>query len=250
MSLRLLVGLYTLREPLAADVPGTLEGLAATGAREVELAGLHGNSPAAMRAALDAAGLAAGSAHVPLDRFEREPEAVFEEAATLGTGTLVVPVVPAPETTEAADAMVDRIAAARAATRAAGFGFAYHNHAFEFRPLPGGGDFWSRITAAGLEHEPDTGWLQVAGHDPVAVLGELSGRCPLVHAKDVRPAGEGWEDVPAGDGISDWPAIAAAAAAAGAWGIVVELDHPSADPLADVARSLATLAAAVELCGA
>jgi sugar phosphate isomerase/epimerase len=250
VSLRLVAGLYTLRAPLAADLAATLAGLAGTGARAVELAGLHGHSPSAMRAALDAVGLAATSAHVPLERFEREPGAVFEEAAALGTTTLIVPVVPAPDSAAEADALVARIVAAGAATRAAGFGFAYHNHAFEFRPLDGGGDFWSRIAAAGIDHEPDTGWLQVAGRDPVAVLGELSGRCPLVHAKDVRPAGDGWEDVPAGDGISDWPAIAAAAAAAGAHGMVVEVDNPSADPLADVARSLATLRAAVELCGA
>ena len=49
------------------------------------------------------------------------------------------------------------------------------------------------------------------------------------------------EDVVAGDGELDWPAIAGAAAAAGTRRFVVELDNPSADPVADIARSLETL---------
>jgi sugar phosphate isomerase/epimerase len=182
---------------------------------------------------------------VPLERFEREPDAVLDEAATLGTGTVVVPSVPPPANAAEADLLVARIAAAAFVARDADLGFAYHNHDFEFRPLDDGTDLWSRLTEAGLDHEPDVGWLRVAGRDPVTVLGELAGRCPLVHAKDVRRAGDGWEDVPAGDGELDWAAIATAARDAGASWLVVELDNPSADPVADVARSLQTLAAVV-----
>src|SRR4051812_28115696 len=242
-ALGLAVQLYTLRAQLADDLEGTLGALAGAGAREVELAGLYGRDAATMRRALDAAGLAACSAHVPLERFEREPEVVLDEAEVLGTATLVVPWVEAPAGAAEADALVARIAVASAVATGAGLGFAYHNHDFEFRPLDGGGDLWSRITGAGLDHEPDVGWLQVAGRDPVAVLGELGGRCPLVHAKDVRRTADGWEDVVAGDGDLDWRAIANAATAAGASRLIIELDNPSADPVDDVARSLATLRA-------
>jgi sugar phosphate isomerase/epimerase len=191
---------------------------------------------------LDAAGLEACSAHVPLERFESEPERVLEEAAALGTATLVVPSVPRPATAAEADAAVARVVAAAEVARGASLGFAYHNHDFEFRPLEGGGDLWTRLVAAGLDHEPDVGWLQVAGRDPVAVLGELAGRVPLVHAKDVRrKADGGWEDVVAGDGDLDWRAIARAAAAAGASRLIIELDNPSANPVDDVALSMATL---------
>src|SRR5438045_9171825 len=109
---------------------------------------------------------------------------VLEEAAALGVETVVVPSVPPPATGAEADAAVERIVAAAGVAGRAGLGFAYHNHDFEFRPLDDGGDFWSRITAARLGHEPDVGWLQVAGRDPVAVLGELAGRVPPGHAHD------------------------------------------------------------------
>ncbi len=240
--MQLAVQLYTLRHALDADLEAALAALAEAGGREVELAGLHGRSPAEMRAALDAAGLVASSGHVPIDAFESGPEGVVEAARTLGTATVVVPSVPPPETAAEADATVERLVAASEVATGAGLAFAYHNHDFEFRTLDDGTDLWSRIVAAGLPHEPDVGWLQVAGRDPVAVLGELAGRCPLVHAKDVRRKADGtWEDVIAGDGDLDWPAIVAAAAAAGAERLVVELDNPSEHPVDDVALSLATL---------
>jgi sugar phosphate isomerase/epimerase len=241
-GLQLAVQLYTLRARLAEDLEGTLGALAQAGAQEVELAGLYGRDGAGMRAALDAAGLEACSAHVPLDRFENEPELVVEEAGALDVEFLVVPSVPHPASVAEADAVVARLIGAAEVTRGAGLHFAYHNHDFEFRELEGDGDLWSRVTAAGLDHEPDVGWLAVAGRDPVAVLGELSGRVPLVHAKDVRRTADGgWEDVIAGDGDLDWPAIAEAAAAAGATRLIVELDNPSANPIDDVTLSLATL---------
>jgi sugar phosphate isomerase/epimerase len=82
----------------------------------------------------------------------------------------------------------------------------------------------------------------MAGRDPVAAIGELAGRCALVHAKDVRRRIDGtWEDVIVGDGEVDWPAVVAAAQAAGATHVVVDLDNPSAHPVDDVALSLATL---------
>jgi sugar phosphate isomerase/epimerase len=239
---RLAVQLYTLRHRLEEDLEGTLAQLAEAGASEVELAGFYGRTPAEMRELLDAAGLKAVSGHVPIEGWEEAPDRVVAAAQTLGCDTLVVPWVPPPETAAEADAVVERISKAREVAEHAGLTFAYHNHDFEFRTLDDGTDLWSRITAAGIPHQPDVGWLTVAGRDPVATINELAGRCPSVHAKDVRQKADGtWEDVIAGDGEIDWPGVVAAAVAAGATRMVVELDNPSEHPVDDVALSLATL---------
>jgi sugar phosphate isomerase/epimerase len=236
LAVRLAVQLYTLREQLEEDLEATLAALAATGVREVELAGFHGRRVAAFRAALDAAGLDAVSAHVPLERFETDLEHVLEEARVLTVEALVVPWVPEPADADAADALVTRLVQTAGRVLDAGFAFAYHNHAFEF----GAHGLWDRIVAAGLDLEPDVGWLHVAGRDPVTTLAALHGRCPLVHAKDMRDG----RDVVIGEGELDWPAITDAATDAGAARFVVELDNPSADPVDDLSRSLAALRAA------
>jgi sugar phosphate isomerase/epimerase len=239
---QLAVQLYTLRHRLEQDLEGTLAQLAEAGTSEVELAGFYGRTPAEMRQLLDAAGLKAVSGHVPIEGWEEAPDRVVAAAETLGCDTLVVPWVPPPETAAEADAVVERISTAREVAESANLTFAYHNHDFEFRTLDDGTDMWSRLTAAQMPHQPDVGWLTVAGRDPAATLNELAGRCPTVHAKDVRQKADGtWEDVIAGDGEIDWPGVVAAAIAAGAKRIVVELDNPSEHPVDDVALSLATL---------
>ena len=83
--------------------------------------------------------------------------------------------------------------------------FAYHNHDFEFgEPATSG----AGSSPPGWTSSPTSAGCASPGRDPVAVLGELAGRCPLVHAKDVRPRRHGWEDVVVGEGELDWPAIA------------------------------------------
>jgi sugar phosphate isomerase/epimerase len=236
--MKLAVQLYTLRAKLAEDVPGTLHALAAAGAEEVELAGLYERSASDMKALLDDAGLTAASMHAPLQRLEDEPDAVIEEARTLGVGTVIMPYLPEPpENASEADEVVGRIVAAGIKVRQAGLRFGYHNHDFEFGPA----DLWGKLVASGIDLEPDVGWFRIAGRDPVKELEALAGRILLVHAKDVRPEGDGWLDVVAGDGELDFKAIADAARNGGASHLVVELDTPSDDPVEDARRSLNTL---------
>jgi sugar phosphate isomerase/epimerase len=120
---------------------------------------------------------------------------------------------------------------------------AYHNHHFEFSTLEDGSTLWDRVSApdAGWQLEPDAGWLLVGGRDPVEVLRGLAGRCPLVHAKDVRPVGPEWTDVPVGDGLLDWPGIVAAVREGGTEWLIVEFDTPTEDTLGDIGRSLDAL---------
>ena len=58
--------LYSVREDMEKDLPGTLRAVKAMGYEGVEFAGLYGYEPAALRALLEEIGLTAVSAHVPL----------------------------------------------------------------------------------------------------------------------------------------------------------------------------------------
>jgi sugar phosphate isomerase/epimerase len=129
-----------------------------------------------------------------------------------------------------------------ALAKAAGIGFAYHHHDFEFNPLPDGdGDTIFSIlvsetdpTLVGIE--VDVYWAARAGRDPAHLLGELQGRVPLVHLKDLGPEPD-HADLPAGEGALRWDEILPAANAAGARWWVIEQDNP-ADPIADALRAI------------
>src|SRR5688500_11763298 len=58
--------LYTVRSLAAKDLAGTLAQVAAIGYRDVEFAGYHGKTPREVRSLLDANGLRAPSAHIPI----------------------------------------------------------------------------------------------------------------------------------------------------------------------------------------
>ena len=233
--------LYTVRQHTGQDFVGTLRQVAEMGYRAVELAGLGGLPASEVRAALDELGLRAMGAHVPFARFESDLDGVVAEMQALGCEYAIVPSMPQ-------DRRDDRGRALEAAElfnhwgercRAAGLRFGYHNHAFEFAPLDGGTLFDLLVANTDpslVALELDLFWAHDAGVDPVALLGQLGGRVPLVHVKD-REAGDERADAPVGDGILPWDRLLEASAAAGAQWYIVEQDHPK-NPLDDVRRSL------------
>src|SRR5262249_31352349 len=120
--------------------------------------------------------------------------------------------------------------------RAAGLSLCYHNHAFEFEPMGGVTPFQVLLgsTDANLVSiEMDAFWVSVAGHDPVEMLGKLSGRVPLMHVKDkatgtplmYKESVERTAFKEAGNGVLDWPKILNAAGPAGVKHYFIEQDQ-------------------------
>lgn len=217
--------LYTVRSLLDRDADGTLAAVAAIGYREVELAGLHGRTPRAMRALLDRHGLVATSSHVDLARVRRQWTRVADEAHVLGQRFIVVPWIGEQERSldgyrrVAAD--LDR--AGEAAERA-GLRLAYHNHDFELARLgdtTGYDVLLAETDPALVAMEMDIYWIAHGGRDPLALIAAHPGRFPLVHLKDMARGGA-MADV--GAGTIDFPAIAAQARAAGIEHWFVERD--------------------------
>lgn len=140
--------------------------------------------------------------------------------------------------------------------RDAGVTLCYHHHAFEFAPLDDGRTTgWDVLLGdcdpALVQLELDTFWLAIAGLDPVRTLHDLRGRVAQVHLKDLaagtpRLLDEGAIPPEAfrelGAGRLDLPAILAACVETGVAQCHVEQDQ-SPDPLASLARSAAWLRA-------
>lgn len=74
--------------------------------------------------------------------------------------------------------------------------------------------------------EIDTYWAKVAGRNPARVVADFGKRAPFLHIKD-GPAvhgKEGYDQVPAGRGVLDFPAIAKAGGVNVKW-MIVEFDE-------------------------
>lgn len=241
---RIALQLYTVREHMARDFAGTLEGLARMGYRAVEFAGYGGMPAGELRGLLDRLELRAMGAHVPYARLDEDLDGALEEAGTLGCEYVVVPSAREPMLGDADGIrrLGETFSRWGEACRSRAMGFAYHNHDFEFGQLDGGTryDLLAAATDPALVGlEVDVYWVRAGGQDPVELLGRYAGRVSLLHVKDMA-GDEGGRDVPAGEGVLPWEAILPAAEAAGAQWYIVEQDNPQ-DALVDVLTGLRNL---------
>ncbi|WP_258065114.1 sugar phosphate isomerase/epimerase [Rathayibacter sp. AY2B3] len=211
------VQLYSVREPLAADLPATLERLAAIGFTTVELFGFVDLADA-YRAALPASGLRAPSAHARLlgPQGDATVDEILDTAASFGVETVIDPFVDPTRWTTADDVarIADELNALVDSAAARGLVLGYHNHAFEFENRVDGRSAFEHL--AGLLDprmvlELDTYWAAVGGDDPVEVLERLGGQVRFLHVKDGPVSADTQEQLPAGEGAMDVPAILAAA---------------------------------------
>jgi sugar phosphate isomerase/epimerase len=228
----------------------TLKMLAATGYTDTEgYGGLYADASAlaALAAALKSAGLKMRTGHFGLSQIEDTPDFAIEVARTLGMERLYVPyVMPADRPTDGPGwrAFGARLEKAGAPIRAAGFGFGWHNHDFEFVPTADGAIPQAEILAGGpsLEWEMDVAWVVRGGADPLDWLARYKGRVTAAHVKDIAPKGQnaaedGWADV--GHGTVGWDRLLPALRAAGVRHLVMEHDNP-ADHARFASRSLAS----------
>lgn len=232
--------LYSLRDQLAKDVPGSLAKVRGLGLRNVELAGTYGLSPAAFKRQLDSAGLVPVSAHFAYERFRDSLDAVIRESELYGLRYVGCAWIPHSgkfdeRTCREAASVFNR---AGAMLGARGIRFFYHTHGYEFVPSGEGTLFdllMSLTKPDSVFYEMDIFWVVHAGQDPVRLFDTYGGRFALMHLKDMKkgtPVGllEGGADVNSdvalGTGIINLRAALAAARKAGVAWYIIEDESP------------------------
>ncbi len=236
--------LYTVREETARDMPGTLRRISEIGYPAVEFAGFGGLSAEEIRNIIDDLGLRASGAHVPLDSWQTDPEAVVTGMHTIDCAHAILPMAP-PEY-RGAEAAVAGLAESLnrwgELCRQGDVTFSYHNHDFEFAPL-GGTTMWDVLVRetdpALVGLELDLYWIKYGGADPETVLRDVGNRVSLIHLKDMAPD-DTRSDLPVGEGTMPWRELLQAADTVGAEWYVAEQDNPR-DALEDVETSLRSL---------
>lgn len=236
--------LYSVRDQLARDQDAALARLAEIGFRYVEPFGLGSPDRCAaerlaaarsLRDGLDFAGLDVSAVHAAAP--ERAAELV-EECAVLRADTVIVPHPKLVAGFDAAtftdadrvDAFADTMSELAQDVAAHGLRLGYHNHWFEWAPLPDGTPGWDRFWSRASEDvlaEVDLYWATTAGADPAAVLVELGKRVVSVHLKD-GPAQPGLAQTPLGTGKAN--PVAALEGAGSSWWHVTEIDTAEHDP--------------------
>ena len=239
----LFLQLYSLRHEIALDAEGTLRRVAGLGFDGVELAGDYGWTASRWRQVLDEAALMAISAHTGLEALEGDLPARVAFGRAVGLNTLVVPALSkALQTTAGYHETARRLNALGRRLADEGFTLAYHNHAFEFArleptgPLCGMDLLLSETDPALVHFEFDTFWLEYAGRHAVDFIRRHSARIVSIHAKDFRKRDR--EDVPAGAGDVDFPALLPLCRA-NSWPVILE--YESAHALEAVRRGAAYL---------
>jgi sugar phosphate isomerase/epimerase len=263
------VQLYTVRAQIANDADATLKAIAAIGYKEIEvirrtlikvapLARKYGLAPVSIH--LDET-LITGNWEAYREVVKKDPTAAMpkgydlaaciKDAKAVGARYLVMPYLPPNEQPKDAGAFAafgKTLNAAGEQITKAGLEFCYHNHAFEFAPLPNGKRPLDVMLEACdpklVKLELDVFWVSIAGADPVSLLKQYSGRIPLVHLKDKKKGAPTAfnETVPAatfvevGSGAVDFPGVLAAASAAKVQHYFVEQDE-SADPIQSLKQS-------------
>ena len=267
--------LYTVGAAARKDLTGTLSRVAAAGYQTVELAGLYGNSPQAMRKAADDAGLKYTSIHIQPQSakgepgFDQPPEVLAASMQVLGLDDVVLPMFLMPEHLPKPDSKsggyagyldqvgplitVDdwKVTAAFLNTKGAalqkvGLRLSYHNHNVELRPIGDtcGLEILLENTDPKVVHfEMDVGWVAAGGADPIKILEHRKGRFKMMHVKDLMATTKtnyAMQQDPAevGNGMLPWRKILDVAYATGVRKFFVEQEPPfKGDPLDSIAIS-------------
>ena len=239
--------LYTVRDLFSKDPFGTLKQVAQIGYREIEFGGggFEGMDHAKLRRTMDTLGLTAPSIHIGYDALLQRFDQSVTMAKTLGAATVVLPYMTDEHRNEQAWAValpnLNRFATQ---LKAAGLGFAYHNHDFEFTIRPGGVSLYDRLLKetdpALVKLELDLYWAAHAGENPAALIDRIGQRLYAYHVKDMR-ADRSMTAV--GQGQIDFAALFKRKGSAGVRHFYVENDQAPAPYIPDITTSFRTLRA-------
>ncbi|MBV9300493.1 MAG: sugar phosphate isomerase/epimerase [Acidobacteriaceae bacterium] len=244
------VQLYTVRNIITKNPAATLKAIQDIGYTEVEATSDNLDQ---IWSALRQTKLTPVSVHIQTAKFMEggsQLEKIMDDMKQRGFEYVVLPYVD-PKNRGGADVfkrLASTLNQAGQQANARGLTLCYHNHAFEFQPLNGttGLDILMSETQKDLVHlEIDIFWVTVAGHDPIALLKQYSGRVRLLHLKDkARGGGAQYnENVPknafkeVGSGSIDIPGVLSAADASGVRHYFVEQDETPGDPIASLQKS-------------
>jgi len=236
--------LYSIRDAMAEDVPGSLKKVSDLGYKYLEMAGysdgqFYGYAPADFKKIANDLGMEILSSHtmVEAEGITLDNAKIMADAhAELGAKYCIQPWVNEPDRNiETYKKMIGDWNEVGKIMKGVGIQFGYHNHNFEFLNIDGIVPYYDlflpEMDADLITMEIDLYWVTKAGQDPVEMFNKYPGRFQLFHLKDMYEETAPYFDVikddisPVGAGLIDFKRIMAAKDVAGMKHFFVEDDN-------------------------
>ena len=189
--------LYSLREQLKTDVPGTIAKVKSWNIKELEATGTYGLRRDLFKKLLLENNLKLVGVSADFQQLESNPMAVVDEAKALGATYVVCFWIPHKGTEFGIEDIekANRVfSTAGKLIHANGLKLCYHPHGYEFRAFKNSTlfDYMVKNTDPRyLNFEMDVFWVKHPGQDPVALLKKYPSRFLLLHLKDRKPGTKG-----------------------------------------------------------
>ncbi len=236
--------LYTIRDAMMKDVPGSLKKVADLGYKKLELASyangkFYGYEPAEFKKLVNDLGMEILSSHTQVEALGitlDNAKKMAEDHAKIGVKYCIQPWV-----VEEARTTIDSYKKMAAEWNKVGgimkehkIQFGYHNHNFEFDTVEGKIPYYDvfmvELDKDLVTMELDLFWATKAGQNPVEMFKKYPGRFQLFHVKDMftkeapfyKPSGNDF--APVGAGVINFKEILAARSIAGNKYLIVEQD--------------------------
>lgn len=236
--------LYTIRDAMAVDVPGSLKKVSDIGYKYLELAGyadgkFYGYEPTEFKKLVNDLGMEILSSHTQVEAKGitlENAKKMTEDHAKLNVKYCVQPwVVEEARTTIASyQKMVADWNEVGRIMKESGIQFGYHNHNFEFATIEGKIPYYDVFMVEAdrdlITMEIDIFWAAKAGQNLVEMFNKYPGRFQLFHMKDMFTREEPFyhtntsDFAPVGAGVIDFKSILEAKNIAGMKYMIVEQD--------------------------
>jgi len=255
--------LYTIRDAMALDVPGSLKKVSDAGYKYVELAGyadskFYGYEPADFKKLVNDLGMEILSSHTQVEAEGitlENARKMAEDHARLEVKYCIQPwvVEEARTTIDSYKKMVADWNKVGEIMKQNGIQFGYHNHNFEFATVEGKIPYFDvmmpELDKDLVTMEIDLFWTTKAGQNPVDIIKKYPGRFQLFHMKDMytkeapyyTTVGED-DFAPVGEGVINFKEILAVKDIAGMKYMIVEQDlSRDGQPFEDIKKSVINL---------
>ena len=236
--------LYTIRDAMGTDVPGSLKKVSDTGFKYLELASyangkFYGYEPAEFKKIVNDLGMEIVSSHTQVEALGitlDNSKKMAEDHAKIGVKYCIQPwvVEEARKTLTSYKKMAAEWNKVGGIMKENGIQFGYHNHNFEFDTVEGKIPYYDvfmvELDKDLVTMELDLFWATKAGQNPVEMFKKYPGRFQLFHIKDMftkeapfyKPSTNDF--APVGAGIMNFKEILAAKDIAGLKYMFVEQD--------------------------